>query len=582
VGTIPAGKTQYISYITRVATSNINKQTAVQANYDSGGTFTKVADGEYTYTFAGKAPANFDKAATHSIGIWAARDLSEFDMQGIANYDSDVYNFVPNGAAVTVVRDVIRTQTCNKCHDPLSAHDERQSVELCNICHTPQTTDPDTGNTVDMKVMIHKIHAGSSLPSVKAGGKYQIIGYRDTVADYSDVVFPADVRRCTFCHEQNTGAAQATAYLKPSMAACGSCHDTVNFATGLNHVSLPQVSDNNCAGCHIPENPDGLEFEASIKGAHTIPTFSNKLPGTVFKVLDVIDGVAGKRPTVAFSVKDRAGNAFDISGIRLSLVLAGPTKDYSSYVSEAANKAQGPGGGTYFWTFQNPIPANATGSWSVGMEGYRSVVIYPGTPQQQTVRDAGINNVYTFPVDGSKVQPRRQIVSLDKCNSCHAFLSLHGGNRNQIEQCVLCHNPNTTDTTNRPKTELPTQTVQMAYMIHRIHTGEEGTTPYIVYGNGGSKNDFGDIAYVGDRRNCNACHVNGSENPPLDKGQLPVVSPRGLLNPMGPTTAACIGCHTSVAAASHALTQTSDKLGEACGACHSTEDEFSVSKIHAR
>jgi OmcA/MtrC family decaheme c-type cytochrome len=184
------------------------------------------------------------------------------------------------------------------------------------MCHNPQSADPDTDNTVDMAVFIHKIHMGKQLPSVKAGGHYQIIGYRNAVADYSTVGFPADPRRCTTCHEHNTGAAQATAYLKPNRAACGSCHDNVNFATGENHVNLPQINDNQCAGCHIPQGE--LEFDASIIGAHTIPEFSSALPGTVFDIVDVQNGQAGKNPTVTFTVKDKAGNPInDISKMRL-------------------------------------------------------------------------------------------------------------------------------------------------------------------------------------------------------------------------------------------------------------------------
>jgi hypothetical protein len=51
---------------------------------------------------------------------------------------------------------------------------------------------------------------------------------------------------------------------------------------------------------------------------------------------------------------------------------------------------------------------------------------------------------------------------------------------------------------------------------------------------------------------------------------------------MGPATAACTGCHTGVAVASHALSNTTEKLGEACAVCHSTNYEFGVSKVHAR
>lgn len=353
----------------------------------------------------------------------------------------------------------------------------------------------------------------------------------------------------------------------------------MNFATGENHVNLPQLSDNLCASCHIPQGE--LEFDASIIGAHTIPEFSNELPGTVFEITDVRDGEAGKNPTVTFTVKDKAGNPItDISNMRLSLVLAGPTTDYSSYTSEAANGAQG-SGGTYTYTFKQAIPADAKGTFAVGIEGYRSVTLMEGTTRQMTVRDAGMNQVAYFSVDGSPVTPRRQVVSLEKCNSCHASLSAHGGNRNTIEQCVLCHNPVKTDAAARPADQKPDMTIQMAYMIHRIHTGEDSPSEIVIYGHGNSRNDFGEVRYPGDTRNCNACHVNGSEELPLSESLLDVNNPRGLLNPMGPATAACTGCHTSTPAASHALSNTT-QLGEACAACHRTGYEFGVPKIHAR
>ena len=54
-------------------------------------------------------------------------------------------------------RDVVRTADCNKCHDQLAFHGgSRRGVDLCIMCHQPQTVDPNTGNTLDMKVFIHK------------------------------------------------------------------------------------------------------------------------------------------------------------------------------------------------------------------------------------------------------------------------------------------------------------------------------------------------------------------------------------------------------------------------------------------
>jgi OmcA/MtrC family decaheme c-type cytochrome len=570
LGTIPAGQKQYTSYFTRAATDPKSGFKTMQATYDSGGTYAAVADGEYVYTFKGKAPAGFDKHATHSVGLWAARDLSEFDLTAVKNYDSTVYSWVPDGSNVVVTRDVIRTQSCEKCHtEPFTAHDERHGVELCVICHTPQTVDADTGNTVDMAVFIHKIHMGANLPSVKAGKPYQIIGYQQSVNDYSTVNFPADARNCTFCHEQNTGAAQADAYLKPTRAACGSCHDNVNFATGEGHLNLPQISDNQCAGCHTPQGE--LEFDASIKGAHTIPTLSRELKGTVFELADMKDTVAGKNPTVTFTMKDNAGNPItDISKMRVRIQLGGPASDYSTAISEDLSKAKG-SGGTYTWTFVNAIPADAKGTWVMGLEAYRTVTIMAGTAKQQDVRDAALNKQYYISVDGSAVTPRRQVVATDKCNSCHSFLSLHGGNRNQVEECVICHNSTAVDG------NTPADTIEFAYMIHRIHTGENGTMPYKI-----GSTDFSAVRYPGDRRNCGSCHVNGSEQLPLQTGLQNVNDPAGLLNPVGPATAACTGCHTDIASASHALSNTTDKLGEACAVCHSSTAEFSTSKVHAR
>ncbi len=66
----------------------------------------------------------------------------------------------------------------------------RQGLDLCIMCHQPQNSDPDTGNSLDMKVLTHKIHMGSQLPSVQAGTPYQIVGYQNSVSDWSTEVYP--------------------------------------------------------------------------------------------------------------------------------------------------------------------------------------------------------------------------------------------------------------------------------------------------------------------------------------------------------------------------------------------------------
>jgi OmcA/MtrC family decaheme c-type cytochrome len=218
---------------------------------------------------------------------------------------------------------------------------------------------------------------------------------------------------------------------------------------------------------------------------------------------------------------------------------------------------------------------------SVQIEGYKNVTLLPGTTTEMTVRDAGKNKVIYFSVDGSKVEPRRQVVDLAKCNSCHVSLSLHGSNRNQIEACVTCHNTQQTDAARRPANAKPDETVHFATMIHRIHTGEENQGDYIIYGFNASVNNFSHVRYPGDRRNCDACHINGSQNPPLPETLTPVNNPRGLVTPLQPTTAACTACHQGHDPLSHALSNTS-AIGESCGTCHGVNADFSVDKSHAR
>ncbi len=615
---IPKGQTQFYSYATRAQTSPITNVTANQAGADSGGTTKQVADGEFVYTFKTKAVgannAAYDPTATHRVGIYGSRNLTEFDLG--TNYASNTLTFIPAGGTPTNNRDVVRTASCNKCHDSLAFHGgSRIGLDLCIMCHQPQTVDPDTGNTVDMKVFVHKIHMGSQLPSVIAGKPYQIIGFNQAVSDWSTVVLPSDPRRCTFCHEdvKVTGATQSNNWLtNPSRAACGSCHDDVNFATGLNHVNLPQVDDNQCTQCHIPQGE--LEFDASIKGVHTVPTQSLTNAGLVLNIVRVDNGVAGKAPTVTFTSKDYAGNPVTMATLtggsnRLAFVMAGPTTDYGytsfgsdvttpGYVSEnPVPTAQCGNDGTCTYTFTHTVPAKATGTFAIGVEGRRGSTLLAGTAQQQTSEYGAINKVVYFAVDGSKVTPRRQVVDVNKCNGCHSYLSLHGENRNQIEMCVLCHNPSENDSSVRSTAttpsdkNLPPQSVNFAMMVHKIHTGETMQSfnqTYTIVGFGGSHNDFSDVRYpamtptggVPDTAKCYMCHITGTEaNFPIGKNN--VLDTQGRISPVAATTSACTACHMSLSALSHAVSQTDPKFGESCDVCHGAGAQFDVTQMHA-
>jgi OmcA/MtrC family decaheme c-type cytochrome len=589
IGYIPKGQAQFVSYATRTRTSTDGKNSVVQATSDSGGAYSQVGDGEYIYTYSTKLPTTYDPAATHRVGIYGNRNLTEFDLG--TNYDDATFTWVPAGGK-PVARDVIRTESCNKCHDQLAFHGgSRRSMELCTMCHTPQLPDPN-GPTADFKVMIHKIHAGSTLPSVKAGGKYAIGN-----TDWSTVVFPSDTRRCGSCHESTTGAAQADAwYNNPSRAACGSCHDDVNFATGQNHLSLPQVDDNQCATCHIPKGE--LEYDASIQGAHVVPNESATRPGLVVTLLKVDNGVPGKPPTVTYSLKDFAGNPVPASSLtttpnKVSLVLVGPTTDYGytsfgtdvtspGYVSEAAAATSKCGAdGTCTYTFTHAIPANAKGTFAVGVEARRALTILPNTVKQLSTQYGADNKVIYFSVDGSPIVKRRQVVDIAKCNQCHTRLSMHGENRNNTEYCVFCHNPSNTGGAD------PKVGINLSVLVHSIHFGENLAAAGATYKIGNS--DFSDVRYPAmspqgrtlTTKNCAMCHVNGSEAV-FPIGKNPVKDPGAQMDPAPATTAACAACHVTRSNMAHMALQTDSKFGESCDVCHAKGAEFDVQKMHAQ
>ena len=574
---MPRDQAQYKAYTTRIQTSPITGESAVQPTADSGGTFSKLEDGVYRYTFGTRLPEGYDPQATHSIGFYSRRDLSEFEL---GNYDADgVVHFIPGGGEVLKVRDVVATEACNSCHDPLTAHGQRHSVELCVTCHYDGVVDPDTGESVDFAVMIHKIHRGEQLPSVEAGKPYQIIGFQQSVHDYSNVVFPQDIRNCDTCHSEQ--ASQSVAYLlRPSRASCGSCHDDVNFATGENHAGGAVLSDIFCSSCHLPEGE--LEFDASIKGAHIIPTQSAQLRGINIEILDVTNTGPGLAPSVLFSVKDDAGSTIPLGDLAsLNFLLAGPTDDYEFVQVESALNSAVPMGDVYAYQFNAAIPEEATGSFSVGAEGYRNVLLNAGTTKEMSVREATENPVYYFSVTDTESVSRRVVVSDEKCEACHQNLSLHGGQRhNATEYCQICHNPLANDSPYRPEDLLPARSIDFKLMIHRIHMGEELTRDYTLFGFRGSVNNFNEVRYPGDLRNCEACHLEGTYNAPAG-GVLDTITPNEFFSPMSPTSTACLGCHDTKDAAAHAFLGIAP-FGESCATCHGEAREFSVARVHSR
>lgn len=357
------GLTHWSSDILRTQRSTITGITVTQPNDEnntptsSTGTFTALGNGVYRYTFAARLPAGFDPTRTYRIGVQARRT----PVSGRSFVDNATLDFRPDGGTRLVTRDVVKTENCQRCHAPFAFHGGiRTEVKVCVQCHTPQNTDPDTldpipgnpanpffdpsnpakplPNPLSLNILIHRIHFGSHLKNVDEI-TFEVIGFNQTVFDFSTVEFPQDIRNCTVCH---TGTTEANNHrTAPHRAACGACHAREWFGDPAAtppqlqpHPGGPQPDDTQCTSCHIAEGP--AEFDLSVRGAHTNPQRSAQAPGVKFTLVRVEDATDGDQRVdpghivrVVFNIKTNAGQAILPRAMaNLRLVLSGPTTDY--------------------------------------------------------------------------------------------------------------------------------------------------------------------------------------------------------------------------------------------------------------
>ncbi|MFZ5446024.1 MAG: OmcA/MtrC family decaheme c-type cytochrome [Myxococcota bacterium] len=335
---------RWVSYIYRVQTVTSAGDWpgaigtwAYQGNRESNGTLTNNGDGTYTYRFAtnlssaafpdGGAAISYERNRLHRVSI----------MLGGATgpTGSGEFDFVPDGSASTLTRNIVETATCQNCHGPTFAlhGGDRMTVANCTTCHDAQSTDPHSGNTIDFTQMIHKIHAGGELTKVHGpdgkvfdnpatpvdesadNGEYAIWGFGNAKHEWSEVEFPAVLSNCTACHT-GSGANVDAWKTNPSRKACGSCHDDIDFATGANHAGGAATTDTNCALCHpatgttagiihpVPDAHDWLKKDLRNQPEFNVTmAVSTPANGTHF--------VAGEKPRITVRLAPSGGGTLD-------------------------------------------------------------------------------------------------------------------------------------------------------------------------------------------------------------------------------------------------------------------------------
>jgi OmcA/MtrC family decaheme c-type cytochrome len=113
---------------------------------------------------------------------------------------------------------------------------------------------------------------------------------------------------------------------------------------------------------------------------------------------------------------------------------------------------------------------------------------------------APFNPVFDFvPAGGVPSSDVRDIANTLNCNGCHFEFALHGGPRKSVEYCVTCHNPGTVD-------EDSGESVNLTYLAHSIHMGEDRAGDFTIYGFGGFAHPYGEVTYPQSKTYCETCH----------------------------------------------------------------------------
>ncbi|MDJ0905692.1 MAG: OmcA/MtrC family decaheme c-type cytochrome [Woeseiaceae bacterium] len=627
------GSSEWQSYVTRDSAGIPDAQATTETA--TAGTWVDNGDGTYQYTFAQALTAYpagpaYDETKTHRLGI---------EIRGQAPISSNgIITFVPTGGDPLFERRIVDNNTCFACHDIINFHGgPRTDIDYCVTCHNPYSIDGDSaaepwGGTVDMTPMIHKIHYGENLTN-----GYFIFGFGGRIHDYSDVVFPQDVRNCTTCHEEDdANTPQASNWREvPNKVACGSCHDDIDWDAGDHPGGIN--NDDSCVVCHGPES-SVQNGELRVEVVHELPVQISS-QNYQYNIENVLDMTVGSNPTVEFSVTNpNDGSYYDIlndpewttcagGASRLQIGIAWNTDDYTNTNSGSdpaqpmsaglnalacfGNPGATPVAGSPGWfsvTTADPLPADATGTAAVTIDGHPAETI-DGSVERIPVR----NVIEYVGIDGGAADPRREVVDIANCNNCHQELVLHGNNRtDEPAVCVTCHNPNATDARQRVPVADPDDpptdcvnvlgaddvTIDMKVMVHAIHAGGATGETYEVCGFRNSVHTY-DFAYPGRLNNCEGCHNEGTYFPvdpsavlgtTVDVGADPTPIDDVAISP---NTAVCSTCHTSDLARNHMVQNGGDfNAGKAadstlissgvetCELCHGEGRSADVEEVH--
>jgi OmcA/MtrC family decaheme c-type cytochrome len=203
-------------------------------------------------------------------------------------------------------REIIDPAKCDACHGTLIAHGAtRRGAASCVVCHTAARTNRQgvarrEGSTVlaesvDFKVMIHKLHMGARLsqPWDLGGTPVPTIANPDgTPLGLGQTRYPRSPAQCTACHVSQASVSLPLPRLAPSTIEEFTCSEdpasdpdnycTAPFWTVTTTTRLPPETAV-CTSCHDqPWTTAHAQINTSLAGVESCTTCHG--PGAAFDV----------------------------------------------------------------------------------------------------------------------------------------------------------------------------------------------------------------------------------------------------------------------------------------------------------
>jgi OmcA/MtrC family decaheme c-type cytochrome len=298
----------------------------------------------------------------------------------------------------------------------------------------------------------------------------------------------------------------APATLMPN-SACQGCH-TPGSAVAPERVHWNQNEEN---AANYKMNIEGVAYDAATRKVTIKYFLSNPQSGNSAYNLVTADctytGTAGKCvPPTGTTNNTRFGNLRFYLGYQNMVGQNTAVTEFTANNNGGGNANvyahTGTNDGSNHYTATISVPADSTYSFAAGTARVVSIgqikepklevksavdprpqvspVEYVSVVAQHTYADVALSGPLT---------PRRVIVANDKCNVCHGALgttsgsntlanAFHGGARNTVEACVVCHDVNKMSSTVMTNGLALNESYQFKRMIHGIHGNSKRTYPF--------------------------------------------------------------------------------------------------------